>query len=123
MKDIQSRSWTRPQDWVSLFAGLYLALAPLWVDVNTAGTWAMVLIGAAVAVMALIALYAPGAYIDEWMTAVVGAFAIVAPWVFDFAGRDWAARTSWIAGAVVVLASLAAIPASMSVYRHQHHVA
>jgi hypothetical protein len=121
MADIQSTPWTRPQDWVSLLAGGYLALSPLWVEVGTAGTWAMVIIGAAVAVMALVALYAPGAFIDEWMTAVGGALAIISPWVFDYANRDGAAWSSWIAGAVVVIAALAALPASRAVYQREHH--
>jgi hypothetical protein len=123
MADFQSRAWTRPQDWVSLLAGLYLALSPLWIDIDTTGTWAMVIIGAAIAAMALTALYAPGAYIDEWMTAVGGAAAFVAPWVFTYTATEAAAWTSWITGAVVVVAALAAVPASRAVYRQHRHMA
>lgn len=122
MADLQSTAWTRPQDWLSLIAGGYLALSPLWVSIDSTGTWAMVVIGAAIGVMALIALAAPGAYIDEWMTALAGAVAFVAPWVFTYTDAKGAAWTTWIAGAVTVLAALAAVPASRSVYRHQHHM-
>jgi hypothetical protein len=122
MADLQSRAWTRPQDWLSLIAGAYLALSPLWVDIDNTGTWAMVVIGAAIGVMALIGLAAPGAYIDEWMAAVGGAAAIAAPWVFTYTDATAASWTSWIAGAVTVVAALAAVPASRSVYRHQHHM-
>ncbi|WP_350275749.1 SPW repeat protein [Kribbella sp. HUAS MG21] len=122
MADIQSTAWTRPQDWLSLLAGLYLALSPLWVEIDTTGTWAMVLIGAAIGVMAIIALATPGAYIDEWMTALGGVAAIVAPWVFTYTDANAAAWTSWITGGVTVVAALAALPASRSVYRHEHHM-
>ncbi|HEU4945749.1 MAG TPA: SPW repeat protein [Kribbella sp.] len=108
---------------MSLLAGAYLALSPLWLEVDNTGTWAMIIIGAAVVVMAVTALAAPGLYIDEWMTAVAGVVAIVAPWLFSYSDQSGAAWTSWIAGAVVVVAALAAVPASRSVHQHQHHAA
>lgn len=123
MSYVQRRPWTRLQDWVSLAAGGYLALSPLWLDVGTGATWAMVIIGAAVAVMALIALAMPGAYIDEWMMALGGGVAIVAPWLFSYSDNSAAAWTSWIVGAVVAISALAAVPASRQVYREQHHAA
>lgn len=122
MSDWQSRPWTRAQDWLSLAAGAYLALAPLWTEVGTAGTWAMAIIGLAVVAMAFVALAMPGAYIDEWMTAVGGVAAFVAPWVFSYTGDTGAAWTSWIVGVVVVVAALAALPASRSVYHQHQHV-
>lgn len=119
----ESKPWTRPQDWVSLVAGGYLALSPLWLSVSTGTAWAMAIIGLAVVVMALIALAMPGAFIDEWMTAAGGAVAFIAPWVFGYAGNAGAAWTSWIVGVVVAAAALLALPASREVYRHQHHAA
>jgi hypothetical protein len=83
----------------------------------------MVVIGAAIGVMALIALAAPGAFIDEWMAALGGAAAFVAPWVFTYTDATAAAWTSWIAGGLTVVAALAAVPASRTVYRHEHHTA
>ncbi|MET9315791.1 SPW repeat protein [Kribbella sp. NPDC003505] len=56
------------------------------------------------------------------MTAVGGAAAIAAPWVFTYTDATAAAWTSWITGGVTVVAALAAVPASRSVYRHQHHM-
>ena len=82
------------------------------VDIDTTGTWVMVIIGAAIALMALVALYEPGAYVDEGMTAVGGVAAFIAPSVFIYTDSDSAAWTSWIVGAVVVIAALAALPAS-----------
>lgn len=123
MADAQSTPWTRIQDWVVLLAGAFLALSPIWVDVSTRGTWAMVIIGAAVGVLALVALAMPGAFIDEWVTAAGGVVAFVAPWLFSYADQSGAAWTSWIVGTVVAVFALAAVPASMEVYRTQHHVA
>lgn len=113
----------RVQDWVSLIAGAYLALSTLWVDVDTGGTWAMVVIGVAIVVMALVALAMPGAYIDEWMTVAGGVVAFLAPWLFSYSDQSGAAWTSWIVGVVVALSALAAVPASRQVYQHQHHAA
>ncbi|HET7277462.1 MAG TPA: SPW repeat protein [Dermatophilaceae bacterium] len=118
----QSRPWTRLQDWVSLVVGGYLAFSPLWLDVTTKATWAMVVIGAAAAVLAIVALAMPGAFIDEWMTAVAGGVAVLAPWLFSYTENTAAAWTSWVVGAVIVVAALAAVPASREVYREQHHV-
>jgi hypothetical protein len=134
MADPMVKPWTRIQDWVSLLAGGYLALSPLWLETDTVGMWAMIGTGAVIVVMAVIALAMPGAVIDEWTTALVGVFAFIAPWVFSFTGdtAPWqfsfttgtaAAWTSWIVGIVVAVSALAAVPASREVYRHQHHVA
>ena len=123
MADTQSRPWTRFQDWVTLLAGAFLALSPTWVDISTGGTWAMVIIGATIGVLALIALALPGAFVDEWATAAGGALAFVAPWLFSYADQSGAAWTSWIVGAVVAVFALAAVPASLEVYRTQHHAA
>ncbi len=116
-----SKPWTRVQDWISLAAGAYLALSPLWVEVDIRATWALVIIGAAVGVMAVIALAVPGAYIDEWMMAVGGVAAFVAPWVLSYTEITAAAWGSWVAGAIVVVAALAAIPASRAEYQDTHH--
>lgn len=123
MADILSRPWTRPQDWISLVAGAYLTLSPLWVSVGAGGAWAMVLIGLAVVILALVALAMPGAYIDEWVTAAGGVLAFLAPWLFGYADQAGAAWTSWIVGVVVVIAALAAVPASRQVYQRQHRTA
>lgn len=123
MAETLSKPWTRFQDWVTLLAGAFLALSAIWVDVSTGGAWAMVIIGAAIGVLALIALALPGAFIDEWATAAGGVVAFVAPWLFSYADQSNAAWTSWIVGAVVTLFALAAVPASLDVYHAQHHAA
>ena len=120
MAGTQARPWMRIQDWITLIAGVVLALSPLWIDVTTGVTWAMVIIGAAIAVLALVALAMPGAYFDEWATVLGGVVAFFAPWLFSYSDVTAAAWTSWIVGVVVVVSALTAIPASRAVYRGQH---
>lgn len=120
MADVTTRPWTRPQDWISLVAGAFLVLSPLWVDVSAGGAWAMVLIGLAVVALSLIALARPGAYVDEWLTAAAGALAFLAPWLFGYADEPGAAWTSWIVGVIVVISALSAVPVSRQVARREH---
>jgi hypothetical protein len=103
---------------VSLIAGVVMALTPLWVDLDTRGTWAMVIIGAVIAAVALAAMFAPGAYVGEGVDVVLGIAAFVAPWVFSFSDVRTAAWTAWIVGGVVVLTSGVAFPRSLQDRRH-----
>jgi hypothetical protein len=114
-----TRPWTRLQDWITTLAGAFLALSPLWFDVDTGGAWAMVIIGVVMAGLGLIALSSPGMVADEWLAMASGVAAFVAPWVFSYTGDDAAAWTSWIVGAVVVLSALAAVPDSRAVHHRQ----
>lgn len=115
-----SGAWSRGQDWVSLAAGAYLALAPLWVEAGAGATWSMVLVGLVIVVLALVALAAPGAYTDEWMTALAGVTAFVSPWLFGYASSGPAAWTAWTVGVVVTAAGLAAVPASREAHLRRH---
>jgi hypothetical protein len=112
-------SWRRWQDWVSLVAGVVLALSPLRVNVDTRGTWAMALIGAAIGVVALIALAAPGAYLDEGIGIVLGIAAFIAPWLFTFTAVTVAAWTAWLVGIIVAGMTLTALPVSRKIHQHQ----
>lgn len=123
MASAETRPWTRIQDWVSLIAGVVLALSPIWLEVTTTVMWALIIGGAVIAVMTLVALAMPGAYIDEWMMALLGAATFVAPWVLSYTDVQAATWTSWAVGLVVVVAALAAVPSSMAIWRHQHHAA
>ena len=123
MASAETRPWTRIQDWVSLLAGAFLALSPIWLEVTTTVMWAMVILGAVIAVMALVALAMPGAFIDEWMMALAGAATFVAPWVLSYTDVQAATWTSWAVGVVVAAAALAAVPTSRAIWREQHHAA
>jgi hypothetical protein len=105
-------------DWLVLVAGADLALTPMSVEVGGRGTWAMALTGSALVVVALIALSAPGAYIDEGLAMALGVVALVAPWVFGFTGSTVAAWTAWVVGVVVIATSTVTVPMSRGLHRH-----
>jgi hypothetical protein len=99
------RSWTRLQDWVTLVAGLYAALSPIWVSTSgeRSGAWALIILGALVVVSSLVALAMPALAAAEWLTALVGVLLFVAPWVLGFTDRVGASWTAWVVGAIAVV--------------------
>ena len=75
----------RWQDWVQLALGAWLFVSP-WVLGYTkiAGAAANAyLIGAALVVFAIIALYAPKVW-EEWISLVLGLWLIISPWFMGF---------------------------------------
>jgi uncharacterized membrane protein HdeD (DUF308 family) len=99
------RPWTRLQDWGALLAGLYAALSPIWV--STTGErdafWALIVLGAALAVTALFSLALPGIVATEWLTVLFGVLLFAAPWVLTYTDRTGASWTSWAVGAIAVV--------------------
>ncbi|HEX4225416.1 MAG TPA: SPW repeat protein [Pseudonocardiaceae bacterium] len=73
--------------------------------------WTMVILGALIAIDGLISLAAPRQMASETIQAVLGVLLFIAPWVMGFAADSGAAWTSWIAGALTIVASGIAIPA------------
>jgi len=108
------RPWTRLQDWGTLVAGLYAALSPIWV--NTTGErdarWALIALGALLAVTALFSLALPGVVATEWLTVLFGVLLFVAPWVLTYTDRAAASWTSWIVGVVAAVLGGFSVPAS-----------
>ena len=113
------RPWTRPQDWGTLVAGLYAALSPIWV--STTGErdarWALIVLGALLAVTALCSLALPGVVATEWLTVLFGVLLFVAPWVLSYTDRTGASWTSWVVGVVAVVLGGTAVPPSMRAHR------
>ena len=113
------RPWTRLQDWGMLIAGLYAAVSPLWV--NTTGErdafWALIVLGALLALTALFSLAMPGVVATEWLAVLFGVLLFVAPWVLTYTERVGASWTSWVVGAIAILLGGSAIPASNRVHR------
>ena len=108
------RPWTRLQDWGTLLAGLYAALSPIWV--STTGErdarWALIVLGALLAVTALCSLGLPGVVATEWLTVLFGVLLFVAPWVLTYTDRTGASWTSWVVGAIAVVLGGFSVPAS-----------
>lgn len=103
------RSWTRWQDWVVLVAGVVLMVSPAWAALTSAATLTVVLLGLLLAATALWSLAAPGMIASEWIHALLGLLAFVAPWAMGYADQAGAAWTSWLVGAVSVVLSLWAV--------------
>lgn len=112
-----TKAWQRWQDWTTTAAGLFLALSPIWFEVDTAGTWAMAIIGASTAVFGLIALYSPGLMADEVLAIGAGVVAFLAPWLFSYSDYSTASWTSWVVGVLVALAGALALPASRAAHQ------
>jgi hypothetical protein len=94
------------QDSANVLLGLGLFLSPWTLGYGTEGSAALNahIVGAIICVMALAALFAFRVW-EEWVSAVLGAWLIIAPWVLNFSGHATAARTSMLIGvATLVLA-------------------
>jgi uncharacterized membrane protein HdeD (DUF308 family) len=111
------RPWTRPYDWAEVVLGVVAVLSPLWMDTETAATWTLIVLGALIAIDGLASLAVPGMVYGEGVQIVLGVLMFISPWVMtytDFTGMAW---TSWIIGALTVIAGAAALPAAQAAHR------
>jgi uncharacterized membrane protein HdeD (DUF308 family) len=112
------RTWTRWQDWVEVVVGVVALLSPLlWLDTSTKTLWTMVILGALIALDGLWSLAAPRLMASETIEVVLGVLLFISPWVMGFAANSGAAWTSWIAGALTIIASGIALPAVSASHR------
>ena len=94
------------QDSINFLLGLGLLLSPWTLNYVAEGGAALNahIVGAVIVLMALAALFA-FRFWEEWISAVLGAWLIVAPWVLNFSGNSVATRAHVLIGiAVFVLA-------------------
>jgi hypothetical protein len=95
-------------DLVNAVLGVCLALAPwaLGFTGEVAATWNALIVGAAIALIALGALFAFREW-EEWVNLALGVWAILAPWFFGFTTVTGATYAHVIIGLIVgVLAAL-----------------
>lgn len=93
------------QDALNVLLGVGLFVSP-WALDYAAGSAALNahIVGVVIAVMALAALFAFRAW-EEWISAILGVWLIIAPWVLNFTDHRAAMRTSVLIGiAALVLA-------------------
>ena len=102
------KAWTRWQDWAALVAGLYAALSPIWVSTTHEGgaVASLIILGALLVITSVAALARASVAATQWLIALWGVLLFVAPWVITYHSLSGAAWTSWIVGAVAVLAGL-----------------
>lgn len=111
MRIKQETLMVRWQDSVNLVLGLWLAVSPwaLGFATQEAAMWNALLVGLAIAVLALAALWAFQKW-HEWINAALGAWLMVSPQVLGFATLQAAMWNNAIVGlAVIALALWSAI--------------
>lgn len=115
------KAWTRWQDWVVVAAGLYAALSVIWTTPRTAATITlMIVFGVLMIIAALWSLGAPRSVTLEGVTAVLSALLFVSPWMGVYhmlAGPSW---TSWVTGAIGIIAGLWALEPAVQVHHTTH---
>jgi uncharacterized membrane protein HdeD (DUF308 family) len=113
------RPWTRVQDFAALIAGVYAALSPIWVSTTgeRGAFWALIVLGALLAISSLVSLAMPGVVATEWLTVLFGVLLVAAPWVLTYTDRFGASWTSWVVGIIAVALGASAVPVSSRVHR------
>jgi len=97
--------------------GVVAALSTIWMDTDNAAMWTMIVLGVLVALDGLASLAVPGQVYGEGIQIVLGVLMFISPWVIgytEFNGISW---TSWIIGALTVIAGAAALPAAQAAHR------
>jgi uncharacterized membrane protein HdeD (DUF308 family) len=117
MSEVSTRAWTRPHDWAEVVIGVVAALSPLWLSTSNAAMWTMVILGALVAIDGLVSLGAPGVVYGEGIQIVLGVLLFIAPWVIGYTELNGASWTSWVAGALTIIAGAAAMPVANAAHR------
>lgn len=107
-----TKPWTRWQDWAEVGLGVIVLLAPLVVDTTGSAMWAMIVLGALIAIDGLVSLAMPAMVYGEWFQMVLGALLFISPFVMGYTDMTAAAWTSWIAGLLTIGAGAMALPAA-----------
>ncbi|RZS32483.1 SPW repeat-containing protein [Herbihabitans rhizosphaerae] len=117
MADTSVRPWTRPHDWAEVVLGLVALLSPLWMDTTDGAMWTMIILGALVTLDGLASLAMPGMVYGEMVQIVMGVLMFISPWVIGYTEMNGIAWTSWIVGALIVIAGGAALPIAQEAHR------
>jgi hypothetical protein len=113
------RSWTRCQSWLNVVVGVWLFISP-WVLGTTsdgATAWNAWIIGAAIFVVALIAISTPASVVAPWGNVVLGVWLFISPWVLRYTDVSDGAVNAWVFGVVTVLVALWAMSGRRAVQR------
>jgi SPW repeat len=115
------RSWTRWPSWLNVIVGVWLFISP-WVLGTTsdaATAWNAWVIGAAIFVVALIALgaTASASTVAPWVNVVLGVWLFISPWVLRYTDVSDGATNAWVFGVVTVLVALWAMSGRQALRR------
>ena len=111
------RPWTRPFDWAEVVLGVVALLSPIWMDTDNAAMWTMIVLGALVALDGLASLAVPGQVYGEGIQIVLGVLMFISPWVMSYTNLTGIAWSSWIIGALTIIAGAAALPVAQAAHR------
>lgn len=103
-----SASW---QDAVNFLLGIALLISPFVLGFRADQTpaWNAYIVGAIIAIMALAAMFAFQPW-EEWISAILGAWLIISPWVLGFnAGHSTAMTTHVVIGIATLVLALWAV--------------
>jgi uncharacterized membrane protein HdeD (DUF308 family) len=117
MRETSARPWSRPHDWAEVVLGVVALLSPLWLAEDNAAMWTLIVLGALVALDGLVSLARPDMVYGEGIQIVLGALLFISPWVIGYTEFGGAAWTSWIIGALTVIAGAAALPMANAAHR------
>ncbi|WP_427016937.1 SPW repeat protein [Pseudarthrobacter sp. P1] len=115
------KRWNRWQDWVAVIVGLYAALSTMWTAQAGASTLLMVGCGVLLIVCGVWNLMSPGMPVAEWVQLALGALLFISPWIGQYSGHMGAAWTSWIGGALALVAAGMALQPSMHMHAGHDH--
>ncbi|TXN32297.1 SPW repeat protein [Lacisediminihabitans profunda] len=110
--------WVRWQDWAVVAAGAYAALSVMWTAQAGGSLLMLLILGVALAGSGLWSLAMPGLVSMEWAHIAIGALLLIAPWVGAFSTQTGVAWTSWICGAVGVIAGALAVQPARHMHEH-----
>nr|WP_228772078.1 SPW repeat protein [Actinokineospora alba] len=91
--------------------------SPLWMATDNAAMWTMVVLGALIALDGLVSLAMPGMVAGEAIQIVLGVLLFISPWVMSYTHLTGIAWSSWIIGALTVVAGAAALPLAQAASR------
>ncbi len=115
------KRWNRWQDYVAIVAGAYAALSTMWTTQQGSSRTMMIVLGVLLVVAGVWNLTSPGQPVGEWVQMVLGALLFISPWIAGYTAHTGASWTSWIAGAVALIAAVMALQPSMHERTNTHH--
>lgn len=97
----------RPQDWVNMVLGLWVAVTPLFMT-YAGGSGFTIFWGILIILIGLWALAKPESKAAQWCMLIAGVVLFIMPWLFGISGG--AAWSAWIVGIIIVVLSGMLIP-------------
>jgi len=112
----------RWQDWTNLLLGAWLFVSPWlmsYADALPNAAWNAWALGAAIVLLAVLAMYRPKAW-EEGLNIVLGAWVAVSPWVLGFTSDGEVTANAVAVGGIVTLLAIWAMAEDPAWRKHWH---